>query len=507
MKRKDKMHLVNKEKAIKLVGFIVFMVIIIKVFCSVTYLFRGTGLDRNNIVGIENEKLDMVYIDGSAATMYWQPLKAWNDCGFTSYNYATHMIQAENIKAYLEEARKSQNPELFVIGVRAFEYYSDEEEEAGLRRGSDGMDITSISRYKLINEYFSNRDISAYTHIAPYYFDIEKYHTNTGNLASPEAWSLINNKGVSPDKGWEWFASYKYIDTPVDFDTEVRADLLPNCKKILIDLLEYCREEELKVIFVVSPYQIFEWQQEKYNTIGDIIESYGFDFINTNLCYNEMGIDFSTDFADGSHVNLFGAEKYTEFLEKYILDNYDMPDHRGDEEYSLWNEDYKRFVEERADYAKIITEFQLEDFNIEEQIINADVFFEWNDLIEDKRFTILMTADESLEWPESLAEQKILEKWGFSKLNLNGIKVISNNNVICENAADGKNEVEGWLLEGESQPYYISIEDGISTIMIIADDYSLKKKGMNIVVYDKKYRKVIDSVVIYSKNRKLFMER
>ncbi len=501
------MHLADREKAVKIIGFIVFTVIIVKVFCNVTYLFRNTGLDRNNIVGIENEKLDMVYVDGSAATMYWQPLKAWSDCGFTSYNYATHMIQAENIKFYLEEARKSQDPELFVIGVRAFEYYSDEENESGLRRGSDGMDITSMSRYKMINEYFHNRDISAYTHIAPYYLDIEKYHTNTGNLASPEAWGLINNDGVNPDKGWEWPVSYKYMDRPVDFDTEVRAELLPNCKKILIDLLEYCKEEELKVVFVVCPYQISEWDQEKYNTIEDIIESYGFDFINTNFYYDEMGIDFSTDFMDVSHVNLFGAEKYTEFLEKYIMDNYDMPDHRGDEEYDSWNEDYKRFMEERVGHVDAITELRLEDLGTTDQITQTDSLFEWNDLIEDDRFTILLTADGSFNWPESLAEQKILEKWGFSKSDTSGIRVISNNNIICSNAADGSDEMDGWLLEGESQPYYISMKEGISTIMIIADDFSLKQKGINAVVFDKKYGKVIDSVAIYGENDGLIIER
>lgn len=97
----------------------------VQVFFGVTYLFRNTDYSRRHIAGLKQEKVDMVYVGGSAAFVYWQPLKAWNECGYTSYNCATDSIPAESIKAYIEEARKLQNPELFVVGIRAFQYYSD----------------------------------------------------------------------------------------------------------------------------------------------------------------------------------------------------------------------------------------------------------------------------------------------------------------------------------------------------------------------------------------------
>ena len=83
-------------------GFCIFVGIIVQVFFGVTYLFRNTDDDRRHIAGLKQEKVDMVYVGGSAAFVYWQPLKAWNECGYTSYNYATNSIQAESIKAYIE---------------------------------------------------------------------------------------------------------------------------------------------------------------------------------------------------------------------------------------------------------------------------------------------------------------------------------------------------------------------------------------------------------------------
>ena len=119
----------NYQKIIKFIGFVVFLAIAFRLFCNVTYLFRSVAsMSRPHISGMKNEeKLDMVYVGGSAAYVYWQPLRAWNDCGFTSYNFATDAVQAENLKAYMKEVRTSQDPQLYVVDVRAFEYYGQEE--------------------------------------------------------------------------------------------------------------------------------------------------------------------------------------------------------------------------------------------------------------------------------------------------------------------------------------------------------------------------------------------
>ena len=61
-------------------------------------------------------------------------------------------------------------------------------------------------------------------------------------------------------------------------------------------------------------------------------------------------MDFSKDFYNIRHVNLFGAEKYTAFLEKYIKENYDLPDHRTEEEYKTWHDEYARFAQEEAEH-------------------------------------------------------------------------------------------------------------------------------------------------------------
>lgn len=487
----------KKTKAF--VGFTVFILLIAKIFCNTTYLFRNATYERNHIVGIEHENVDMVYIGGSAAFLYWQPLKAWNDCGFTSYSYATDAIQAENIKAYIKEVRKTQNPELYVVGVRAFQYYSDMQAEAGLRNGTDSMDLTSLARYELLKDYFVNRTVIDDTDILSYYFDIAKYHTNTENLGSKEAWRFVNNNGTSPNKGWEWEERYGYLEEPQGFATDERAELMEKDEKILVDLLNYCKEEKLNVLFVVCPYYITVEEQKKYNTIGDIIRSYGFTYLNANEYYDEIGIDFTTDFYNKDHVNLFGAKKYTEFLEHYILDNYKMPNHRRDIYYSSWDEDYSRFIDEETTYAAIVTGLRL---NVEKGLQIADkmratqILSEWNNLIKDERYSVLIAVGDNTFWPQNVLEQKIMESLGIKDDNQRQIRILKNSEVIYSNETDMEVYTNGVLGIWNDVSYCISVEDGVSSILINGEEASINQKDVNIVVVDNNYRKVVDSVIL-----------
>ena len=136
-----------------------------------------------HVVGIrEEEPLDMIYVVGSAAFVYWEPLKAWNDCGFSSYNLATDTIQAESIKYYIKYALEHHNPRLFVVGVRAFQYYEKEVGgEAGIRNSSDSLDL-GIDRINLVNEYLNNRIIDENIDEFSLYIDIMRYHSNYINI-------------------------------------------------------------------------------------------------------------------------------------------------------------------------------------------------------------------------------------------------------------------------------------------------------------------------------------
>lgn len=337
------------------IGGIIFWVLAFYVFLSLSYLTRENGFnsydDRITVAGfpeVPEDTIDMVYIGGSAAFVYWEPYKAYGEMGFTSYDLATNTIQAESILPYIRLSQKTQNPTLYVIGLRAFQYYDDEGNEVGLRVSVDSLN-QGLLRWSLISRFLKNRtmDVEA----LPLYLEIAKYHSNYNAFGNPTAWELIDNKidvyssGCRPQDKWA------YVERPVDFQTTERATLHPGAEAVLNELLDYCDKKKLNVLFVVCPYKITEEHYAIYNTIGDIVTARGYGYLNANDYYDEMGLDFSEDLYNNDHVNALGAEKYTTFLEKYLTDNYDLPDHRGDPEYSFWDSAYTLFCEQ-SDFMK-----------------------------------------------------------------------------------------------------------------------------------------------------------
>ena len=108
---KNKRILVNVISIAAIIGIIVSII-------PFSYLSRRRDDSRENVTGFyaeDNNTLDMVYIGGSAAYVYWQPLRAFNEYGFTSYDLATSTITPEAIKYYIVEAEKTQNPEHMLL--------------------------------------------------------------------------------------------------------------------------------------------------------------------------------------------------------------------------------------------------------------------------------------------------------------------------------------------------------------------------------------------------------
>ena len=67
----------------------------------------------------------------------------------------------------------------------------------------------------------------------------------------------------------------------------------------------------------------------------------GVTYIDFNKMYDELSLDFTTDMAEKVHLNFSGTKKLTEYLGNYIVNNYDIPDRRGDAKYSSWDVDAK----------------------------------------------------------------------------------------------------------------------------------------------------------------------
>ena len=110
------------------------------------------------------------------------------------------------------------------------------------------------------------------------------------------------------------------------------------------DIITYCKNRDIEVVFTVMPGSHTPSQQRALNTVIALGKKYGVETIDL---HDFDVVDAKTDFYDmrnmgndatASHINFSGAKKVTRFLGNWLQENYDLKDRHGESGYENWEE-------------------------------------------------------------------------------------------------------------------------------------------------------------------------
>lgn len=305
---------------------------------------------------LEENSVDAVYIGSSVVDRSWIAAKAFNDYGMTVYPYASNKLHLTMPKFMIEEVLRTQDPDLFIIDISC--YPSDPKLEypaSRVRRIVDHMPLTKnkLEAIQYARKYLEGAE--GYEYDASWYLPFIKYHGR---------WDYMDNDIVPLTKADFENGTSRYMGaftdkgktgriTPQEYPTVVSDTLqIPETsEEILRDFLDYAKELENKTgkkfLFVKAPCALSEKEMSEFNYCFDIVDEYGFDYINfnTDKMYEKVGVDFDIHFYDKSHLNAVGAMNYTEYFSKYLKEKYDLPDHRGADNYENWQTAYYNYLE------------------------------------------------------------------------------------------------------------------------------------------------------------------
>ena len=256
------------------------------------------------------------------------------------------------IEYLLKESRKYQTPKLYVIDIAKVCDKGELFNEGDIRNTIDQMKF-SQNRTEALNkildftnilerepEYDENGDITEEAPNKDYYtylFNYSLYHNSWKNLTD------FNFKGDI-----RYYKGFRFNSTSIKHEEHVynqwfdeRSELDPENKEALMSLLNYGKTNNLQLLFVIPKRVFTDDRIKRLNEAYDIIKENGYDIINFNLV-DDFDINFKTDLYNSNHLNVYGAIKYTLMFSKFLNDNYELPDHRGDKNYQSWAEEYER---------------------------------------------------------------------------------------------------------------------------------------------------------------------
>lgn len=311
-----------------------------------TYLFCYYDINVNRLNDFYNEpenSLDVVIMGASDVCTGFAPGYAYDKYGYTSYAYAMDSNPGPLYKAQLKEVLKKQNPGLIIIEIEGFLHDNDENQtdEARLRLFAESIPM-SLNKLEAIFQHPYEDKLSCL-------FPFIKYHGNWQNTEELRYRYVNKSVGFNDPARLKNIYTYTMIHDQepiydIQNDYTVISDISPMCRDGLIDLLEYCQQEQLdNVVFVRFPHKTIDnISYLKYcqtNGVEEILRQYNYPLLNFERKAEEIGIDYQTDFFDNDHLNVYGQMKMTDYLSKWIINEYQLtPITQTDVNKALWEE-------------------------------------------------------------------------------------------------------------------------------------------------------------------------
>ena len=332
---------------------ILFLAIIFQSIVQLGYFYRDKDQNIDTITGYyeqDKNSLDAVFVGSSSMYRFYISPQAWKENGFTSFTYSSAAMPFEATPYVLQEVNRTQKPKVVVIDTRNFvkqtaillKETQTEEEKAYLEKtNSFIVNVTNnmpygITRAKLIHSFVPN-NLNDQDEI-DWQFDLGSNHNKWKDKSLKDYINYFKLlvKGEENLKEAEdellkinctrlKFKIRKQVRwEPNSAELNEKASIPKERLKIIDDLISYAKKENIKVLFLSTPYStnIDYWKVE--NALAEYVENKGFDYLNCNLHYDDIGIEFNTDYYDDRHTNALGAQKFTKYIGNYLVDKYNL---------------------------------------------------------------------------------------------------------------------------------------------------------------------------------------
>lgn len=459
------------KNSMKICLFLCFLgIVFCKILSILNYKDTGGGGGWGRFYDTPKGMIDVVFLGSSHAHCTVDHRILWDEFGIAGYTLSAGSQQLDSTYYFMKEVIERQKPEIIAVDVWAATFDEFTNSEETIYRNTLGMKWSktffefsdTILEDMEASELFSKQVKSKLPII----------HTRYKELTKED---FVDD--IPYMRGYQ--GSYENIsyETPIILDKEETVPLGEEAEKYLKEIISLAKETGTQLLLIVSPYVIPEEHQRKLNQVAKIADKNKIPMINYNYLYDELKIDYTSDFRDTDHVNNFGALKVTKHLGDYLKENYELKDHRGEKDYILWDEN--SIYLSGKEVTKVLKD--IGDINLYLQKLNS---------LEDYLMIISLSGDH-------LAAGDVY-KAGLKALGISDEEYKTGGCFLFEDGMrklyiSDKTYKEKYSVDKED--IYMKKQDGkAGRIIWDGQTYNFVENGINIWIYDPRINKVIDSV-------------
>ncbi|GMO70364.1 MAG: hypothetical protein Ta2A_18940 [Treponemataceae bacterium] len=318
---------------------ILFAMLFVGIYWCVNNVLRYKhGIEEiNKFYNLKKDSLDVLFFGTSFAQYHIDPTVIWKEKGIASYNLGSPNQPIGCSYYRIRKSLEQQSPKVIVLETLV-------SAENSMRVDASSFIATygfSPSKDE-IKAIFPNNEID-------YFLGLPFYHSRR---------SLRKADFIAPkpdnDKPYlNGFAPQITVApvVPIVSDITDMAPITEGRFQYLFKIIDFTKEHNIPLLLIASPTILNDERQMVSNTIQKIASDNDIRFINYNLLYDELDLDFQMDFADNTfgHLNVSGAVKVSKHIANILATEYGIEDKRQNPAYSEWNTWAERVASENEE--------------------------------------------------------------------------------------------------------------------------------------------------------------
>jgi len=289
---------------------------------------------------------DVVFVGDCEVYENFSPITMWEKYGISSYIRGSAQQLIWQSYYLLEDIFKYETPDVVVFNVLSMKYGQPQSESYN-RLNLDGMRLSS-SKIKAVQASMTEDE-----DLITYIFPLLRYHDRWREISGEDVKYMFSRDEIG-HSGYLMQCGVRPVESipaPIPLEDYNFADV---CWQYLDKMRELCQENGSELILIKAPSLYPHWYEEWEAQIVEYAEKYGLKYYNLLPVSDEIGIDWSTDTYDmGLHLNVYGAEKLSDYFGKILSEEVGVPDRRNDAEFvSVWTKKCERYYNKKEECLK-----------------------------------------------------------------------------------------------------------------------------------------------------------
>lgn len=309
------------KKALKPVAFLLVLVCLL---IGTSYFVAPKGYENVYDIQLVNRKidavsqekentLDVLFTGDSEASNTFSPFQYWKEQGIASYNLGGSAQRLNDCYTVLEEVLKHQKPKILVLEpntlFRKNAVYNKE----------DSVLMMAEQIFPVLHHHNIYKSIN---------LGVNLLGATKENAYADQCKGYYARVKIRPYQGSDQYMKTNKRETAI----------YPETMKYFEKIVQLCKENQVELIMVSSPSPK-NWSDERHDVIQALCDNYGITYYDLNKLDNAIALDWTTDTLDrGDHLNINGSKKVNAYFGKILKEKYHIPDHRGEVDYAIWDQ-------------------------------------------------------------------------------------------------------------------------------------------------------------------------